>query len=52
MKFSSQFIEESVALSLTRSPPSTIYSTLLATDIVPRLFTLESIGLVNSFPKT
>ena len=37
---------------LTRSSPSTIYSTPLATDIVPRLFTLESIGLVYSFPKT
>ena len=35
--------------ALTRSSPRLIYMPTLATDIVPRLFTLESIGLVNSF---
>ena len=34
---------------LTRSSPRLIYMPTLATDIVLRLFTLESIGLVDSF---
>ena len=38
-----------ILFGLTRSSPRSIYMPTLATDSVPRLFTLESIGLVNLF---